>query len=280
MSPKSPSAHNGPRTSAAAHAATTVPRPVSALANSYLTGAVIPPHYHPRAQLIFGVQGVMMVRADGGMWVVPASHALWVPAGVEHTIRMSGQVEMRTIYIDPKRMRRARKECQVLFVSPLLRELILRAMNIPRMYDERGMDGRIMQLILDEVALLRPQPLGLRMPSDARLMRLCERVLSNLSDSASITQLGVDVGLSERSIIRLFPKETGMSFGRWQKQARLLKAFELFDQGRSVTYVALELGYSSPSAFSKMFRRWMGTAPTAMLADERNQSSVAPRSPD
>lgn len=112
---------------------------------------------------------------------------------------------------------------------------------IPRMYDERGMDGRIMQLILDEVALLHQQPLGQRMPSDARHMRLCEHVLSNLSDSASITQLGVEVGLSERSIIRLFPKETGMSFGRWQKQARLLKAFELFDQGRSVTYVALEL---------------------------------------
>jgi AraC-like DNA-binding protein len=232
----------------------------------------VPPHYHTRAQLIFGVKGVMMVQAGSGLWVVPPSHALWVPVGVEHTIRMSGQVEMRTVYIDPARMRHAPGECQVFLVSPLLRELILRAMHIPRMYDENGMDGRIMQLIMDEVVLLRPQPLGLRMPSDMRLLRLCERVLSNLSDSASIEQLGEEVGLSERSIIRLFPKETGMSFGRWQKQAPLMKAFELFDQGRSVTYVALELGYSSPSAFSKMFRRWMGAAPAVMLAEERNQA--------
>jgi AraC-like DNA-binding protein/quercetin dioxygenase-like cupin family protein len=272
MRPKPPSVRNDSRASVASRVATAVPRPVSALANSFPAGDVIPPHHHSRAQLIFGVQGVMTVQAGSGLWVVPPSHALWMPAGVEHTIRMSGQVEMRTIYIDPKHMRRAPGECRVLFVSPLLRELILRAMSIPRMYDERGMDGRIMQLILDEVVLLRPQPLGLRMPSDTRLLRLCDRVLSNLSDCTSIVQLGEEVGLSERSIIRLFPKETGMSFGRWQKQARLMKAFELFDQGRSVTYVALELGYSSPSAFSKMFRRWMGTAPAAMLADERNQS--------
>lgn len=250
--------------------ATIVARPVSALASSYSAGAIIPPHYHTRAQLIFGVQGVMTVQASDGLWVVPSSYALWVPAGVEHAIRMTGQVEMRTVYIDPVQMRRASEECQVLFVSPLLRELILRAMRIPKLYEESGMDGRIMQLILDEMVLLRPQPLGLRMPHDARLLRLCERVLGHLSDSPSITRLGMEVGLSERSIIRLFPKETGMSLGRWQMQARLMKAFELFDQGRSVTYVALELGYSSPSAFSKMFRRWMGVAPTTMLAEDRN----------
>lgn len=252
--------------------ATAVPRPIAALASSYGPGAVIAPHFHSRAQLIFGIRGVMMIEAGSGLWVVPPSHALWVPAGVEHAIRMSGQVEMRTIYIDTERMANAPGECQVLLVSRLLRELILRAMGIPRMYDEHGMDGRIMQLILDETALLCPQPLGLHMPSDPRLRRLCEHVLANLSDQASITQLGAKVGLSERSIIRMFPRETGMSFGRWQKQARLMKAFELFEQGHSVTYVALELGYSGPGAFSKMFRRWMGASPGQARADERDRA--------
>lgn len=271
MGPKPPLHTDDSRASVASRFATAVPRPVSALANSYLAGAIIPPHYHSRAQLIFAVRGVMTVQAGNGLWVVPPSHALWMPAGVEHTIQMSGQVEMRTVYIDSTSMQGGRDECQVLFVSSLLRELILRAIHIPQLYDERGMDGRIMQLILDEVVLLRPQPLGLRMPNDPRLLQLCDRLLANLADATSIAKLGENVGLSERSIIRLFPKETGLSFGRWQKQARLMKAFELFDQGRNVTYVALELGYASPSAFSKMFRRWMGTTPATMLADERHQ---------
>ena len=266
MGPKPPSFDHDPRASAASRAATAVPRAVTALAGSYASGSSIPSHHHTRAQLIFGIQGVMLVQAGSGLWVVPPSHALWMPAGMEHSIRMSGQVEMRTLYLDPDHLQAGRRECQVLFVSALLRELIVRAMTIPRMYDHNGMDGRIMQLILDEVALLRPQPLGLRMPADPRLLRLCNRVLADLSRTTPIGQLGEEAGLSERSVIRLFPKETGMSFGRWQNQARLMKAFELFDQGRSITYVALELGYSSPGAFSKMFRRWMGTGPAALLA--------------
>jgi AraC-like DNA-binding protein len=246
-------------------AANRVPRAVSALANSYPKAHVIAPHHHPRAQLIFAVQGVMSVRAAGSVWTVPASHALWMPPGIEHSVRMASAVEMRSLYFEPRRVRRSPRECQVLFVPALLRALIVAAMEVPPLYDERGRDGRVMQLILDEVAALTPEPLGLRMPTDARLARLCERLLEDLSASPSIAELGRRVGLSERSVIRLFPRETGMSFGRWQQQARLHRAFALFDEGLGVTRVALELGYSSPGAFTKMFRRLLGASPRSLL---------------
>jgi len=242
-----------------------VPRPVAALGDSFAQGVVIPAHVHERAQLIFALQGTMTVRAAGGLWILPASHALWVPGGVVHEIRMNGPVEMRTLYIHPRHARRVRRACEVLFVSPLLRELIVRAMELRPDYDERGMDGRLMRLILDEIASLPAQPLGLRMPRDARLLRLCERFLGDLSTTDPIARLAAAVGLSERTVVRLFPKETGLSFARWQDQARLLKAFELFDAGQSVTRVALELGYSSPSAFAKMFRRIIGKPPSAIV---------------
>jgi len=248
-------------------AAESVPRPVAALADSLAAGTVIPPHSHKRAQLIYAVRGTMTVQVSGSLWILPPSHALWVPGGVVHQISMSGPVEMRTLYVQPRPARQIRDECRVLFVSSLLRELIGRAMELPALYDERGMQGRVMRLILDEIALLPAQPLGLRMPSDPRLARLCELLLRDLSTPRSIAQLGASVGLSERSVIRLFPRETGLSFRGWHNQARLLKAFELFDEGRTVTRVALEVGYSSPGAFSKMFRRAMGKAPMAMLAN-------------
>ena len=247
------------------HAAESAPRAVAALADSFVRGVVIPAHSHARAQLIYAVQGTMSVRASGCHWILPPSHALWVPGGVVHEITMNGPVEMRTLYIKPRTAARVKRECQVLFVSPLLRELIVRAMAFPMLYDERGTEGRVIRLILEEIATLPKQPLGLRMPGDARLLRLCELVLSDLSSTRSIRQLGAAVGLSERSVIRLFPRETGLSFGRWQMQARLLKAFELFDRAQSVTRVALDLGYSGPSAFAKMFRRAIGKAPTSML---------------
>jgi len=266
MRPKPPLHRRAPGSNADAVAANRVPRPVSALANFFPAGHVIAPHNHPRAQLIFGLHGVMTVRAAGRLWTVPASHALWMPAGAEHGICMESDVEMRSLYFEPRRLRGLPRQGQVLFVSPLLRELIVRAMDIPPLYDERGRDGRVMQLIVDEISQLKPQPLGLCMPHDPRLARLCERLLADLSRTATINELGRNVGLSGRSVIRLFPRETGLSFGRWQQQARLLKAFALFDDGLGVTQVALELGYSGPSAFTKMFRRLIGQSPRSLLA--------------
>jgi AraC-like DNA-binding protein len=265
MRPKPPTFRRAPNANVDAGAANRVPRPVAALANSFPAGHFIAPHRHPRAQLIHGLQGVMTVRAAGAVWTVPASHALWIPPGIEHSVRMDVQVEMRSLYFDHRRVRGTPKDCRVLFVTPLLRELIVRAMEIPPLYDERGRDGRVMKLIVDEIAALRPEPLGLRMPGDARLARACEILLMHLSEKVSIPELGAQVGLSERSVIRLFPRETGLTFGRWQQQARLQKAFALLDEGRSVTQVALELGYAGPSAFTKMFRRAIGDTPTALL---------------
>jgi AraC-like DNA-binding protein len=209
----------------------------------------------------------MTVQAGGALWRLPPSHALWVPAGVVHTIRATSPVQMRTLYIRPEHARRVKAQCHVLFVSPLLRELILRAMELPALYDQRGMPGRVMKLIVEEISRLPAQPLSLRMPRDPRLLKLCGLLLRDLATPGSIAQLGAAVGLSERSVMRLFAEQTGLSLRRWHSQARLLRAFELFDEGRSVTRVALDVGYSSPSAFSKMFRRALGRSPTAMRLD-------------
>jgi AraC-like DNA-binding protein/quercetin dioxygenase-like cupin family protein len=275
MRPKPPRLARPPGANADHHAANRVPRAVSALASSFAKGHVIAPHFHPRAQLIFGLHGVMTVRAAGSMWTVPASHALWMPAGIEHAIHMDSDVEMRSLYFETRRARGTPKDCQVLYVTPLLRELIVRAMDIAPLYDERGPDGRVMRLIVDEISATRPEPMGLRMPADPRLRKLCDRVLADLSASTPIVDLGRGVGLSERSVIRLFPTETGLSFARWQQQARLLRAFALFDEGLGVTQVALELGYSSGAAFTKMFRRLMGAAPRRALQSFRAESGRA-----
>ena len=44
---------------------------------------------------------------------------------------------------------------------------------------------------------------------------------------------------------RLFLRHTGMTFGRWRQQARLLAAMERLARGERVLDVALDLGYES-----------------------------------
>ena len=189
-----------------------------------------------------------------------------MPAHVEHSVKMDTKVEMRTLYFQQGTFAGAPNECQVRAVSPLLRELIIRAMAIRPLYDPDGPDGRMMQVIIDEIGQLEPEPLSLKLPKDRRLARLCNFLLDTLDETDSIGRLGARVGLSERSIIRLFPLETGLTLHRWRQQARLMRAFALAEQGKTISSIAADLGYSSPSAFAKMFRKIFGRAPKEMFS--------------
>jgi AraC-like DNA-binding protein len=66
-----------------------------------------------------------------------------------------------------------------------------------------------------------------------------------------------------KTIHRLFSRETGMTFGQWRQQARLLFALERLAQGERIIDVALDSGYASQSAFTAMFRKHFGMPPSA-----------------
>src|SRR5262249_11980191 len=143
-----------------------VPRAVAAMAKDFRAGDRIAPHHHERAQLIFAAHGAMLVSTRQGSWAVPPQRAVWMPGGITHEIRMAGAVAMRPLYVRGDAAARLAPPVRVLAVSPLLRELILRACALPVQYDEAGADGRLMALILDEIAALPTVALDLPLPRD------------------------------------------------------------------------------------------------------------------
>jgi AraC-like DNA-binding protein len=243
-----------------------VPRPVAAMPKEFAAGHVIPPHSHERAQLVFAESGVMHVTTGDGVWVVPPNRALWIPGGTEHSIRMPTPVSMRTLYIDPAEAPDLPARVSVVAVSPLLRELILQAAAMPVLYDPAGRDGRIMALILDEIRALSAMPLHLPMPRERRLAALAERILASPAETWTLERCAGELGCSERTLARLFRRETELSFGAWLRHARLMAALTLLARGFKVTAVALDCGYETPSAFTLMFRRMMGTPPSRYFA--------------
>jgi len=243
-----------------------VPRPVAAMAKVFPDGHVIAAHSHPRGQLIHAVSGVMTVEAAERAWLLPPGHALWMPPRIEHRLAMSGRVSMKTVYIADNASARFPASPVVVGVSPLLRELILRATELPVMYDETGTAGRVMQLVLDELAAMRPLALSLPLPRDRRLQRLSTRLRRDPGVDATISEHAREIGMSERTLARLFRAEVGMTFGQWQRQLRLLEATRRLASGVPVTTIALDLGYAGPSAFTAMFRRALGLSPRSYRA--------------
>jgi AraC-like DNA-binding protein len=213
----------------------------------------------------------MTVRTPRRGWIVPPSRALWIPAGTVHEIRINSAVEMRSLYIEPAAAEGMWAGCVVLEVTSLARELILRAGALAPAYDEDGEDGLLMRLLLAEIRRLPVCALDLPLPESADLARLCERVLNDLSARRACPTQAAELSISTRTLYRRFLKETGITFARWQQQARLLDAIRRLAGGAAVTATALDLGYESTSAFSAMFRRSLGQAPRAFVARRSNQ---------
>ena len=240
-------------------------RPIVAKASDHPGPHRFPPHRHRRAQLVYATEGVMTVETAAGAWIVAPQHAVWVPAGVEHEVRAAGPLAMRTLYVDPAAAAGLPAACCVVKVPPLLRELILRAVTLSQSAPPDGPEARLLALIPDELRDLEPEPLHLPHTRDRRLKTVTDRLAAEPSDDRGLAAWSKEAGASERTLARLFLKETGMTFGTWRQRQRLLVAVAQLAEGRSVTTVAYDLGYESTSAFIAMFRRTLGTTPGRYL---------------
>ena len=227
---------------------------------------VIASHAHDWHQLIYASEGVMWVHTAQGDWVVPPNRAVWVPAGVEHGIEMTGKVLVQTIYLAAGISGELPRQCCAVNVSPLLRELIVHTVKLGMLDQNIPSRARLIAFLMDQLSVLPAIPLQLPLPADERARRAVAWLRAHPDDPGLIKSVARRVSTSARTLERIFQKETGMTFGRWRQQLRLLQAMRLLAAGRPVTAVALEVGYDSPSAFIAMFRRTLGTTPHRYFA--------------
>lgn len=225
-------------------------------AADYARGELIQPHQHDLAQIVFAKRGVMRVHTEAGAWVVPPNRALWMPAGLTHWISCRTAVAMRTVYLDRPAAAMPADQAVVLAASPLLREVIL------RLVEGRPENvGPLLVVLAGELETTPVASLHLYEPKDPRLRRACAVLSADPGAAVDLTELARAAGASPRTLMRLFPAETGLSFRGWQRQLRLLVALERLAEGQGVTRVALDLGYASPSAFIAVFKAQTGVTP-------------------
>lgn len=228
------------------------------------------PHSHRKAQLLYVICGALTVEAAGGIWTVPPQCAIWLPAGVLHLAHSSGRIVMANLYIEPDLADFLGEDCGILFIRPLLREVILCfTSDADLLAAEEGRRARLSGVLLDELRDAPLEPLRLPMPADRRLRRLTDAMLADPATRLTIEEWGARIGASKRTLTRLFQRETGMSFGRWRQQLHVGLALQRLASGDAVTVIALDLGYESASSFITMFRRHTGASPARYFGEGR-----------
>jgi len=217
-------------------------------------------HQHARGQLLGARRGLLSVAVADHHWVVPATHAVWIPPNVLHGLRSHGPFHGWSVYVAAPACAGLSGHPCIIATSQLLRAAVDRAAT----WGEHALDPRqerIAQLILDEICASPAEPFGLPLPRDSRLRGITQALVDDLADNRSLAQWAQWGGLSSRTLARRFVSETGFTFSQWRQRARLLRALELLAATVPVTTIALELGYENVSAFIAMFRRAFGVTP-------------------
>lgn len=237
------------------------PVPIVGIALDLPTHTQIEPHTHGRGQLMFCSSGVMVIDSEGASWVAPPQRAVWVPSGVKHSFLPTTRIALRNLLMLPEVEVALPNHCCYVEVNPLLRELILRTTEGRGRSKSAAHSDRLAQLVIDEIEPSSSIPLHLPEPQDPRIKRICAVIKADPADQRTLEDWSKTAGASCRTLARLFIRETGFSFSNWRRQARLIHASVKLGLGQSVTSVALESGYESPSAFIEMFRRSVGQTP-------------------
>ena len=232
---------------------------VRSLASNHVAGDEIGRHAHDWHQLIFASSGVLTVWTERGSWIVPPSWAVWVPSGTSHSIRFGGESRLRTLYLRPDWAEGLPADCTAATVSPLLRELVLRAVAVGMLDRRDPVEAALAVLIVDAFRSSSAPPFKLSQPTSEKLRRASAAMAEGRASTAAIARAA---GMGRRTFERRFLAETGMSPDLWRRHAVLLRAVERLAGGAAVKAVAAATGYASPSAFVAAFRRRFGITPS------------------
>jgi len=217
-------------------------------------------HAHARGQLLGTLQGVVTIGTEHGRWLIPPINAVWLPPHVEHDFTSHGAFHGWSVYVAEHACASLPDTPRVIRLSGLLNEAVIRAATwLEGPFSEP--QARVAGVILDEIAAMPEEALGLPIPADPRLQKIARAIADDPAERRSMAEWAVWAGIAPRTLSRRFVLETGLTFSAWRQRALLLRSLEMLAAGNSVTTVAFDLGYETVSAFIELFRAQFGTTP-------------------
>ena len=232
------------------------------VAADYPAGFRVDFHRHDRGQLLYALDGVLVVETAGGRWLTPPTAAVWLRPEIEHRLLLNCPVRVRSVLLDTAAVRGLPARDCVVHVSPLLRELIAEAASLSAQGCSTRRGKLIAGLLAEELRQQRVLPFHLPWPADERMAAICQAITANPAHPFPMQAWAATLAMNTRTFQRHFGRSTGMSFGRWRQQARLLAALDGILQGQPLVKVAFDCGYESHSAFTQAFKRHFGLPPS------------------
>ncbi|WP_336333265.1 helix-turn-helix transcriptional regulator [Pseudomonas putida] len=244
--------------------------PVFGVAVRYPAGHVVPMHKHSHGHLIYADRGLLRVEAESGQWLVPPTAAVWLRPGVAHRLVMPVALQAHGLFVRESICAHLPEVDCVVHVGGLLRELIIALSRAEGQATPSRRMRLLGALLVEELRAQPVLPFHLPWPTNAAnspVQHVCQALLDNPGDTATAAEWASRLALGDKTFHRRFFQATGMTFGKWRQQLRLMSSLTLLMQGMPITQVALASGYDSHSAYTTAFSKQFGQAPSAFAAN-------------
>ena len=223
-------------------------------------------HQHGRHQILYAVHGLLHLEVGSASWVLPSHRAAFLTAGTLHRVLCERRVGLRTVYLAPSVLAAPPWDCRVFTVSPLGKELLLHALRWNHHSDPHDPLARSYFATLGMLALEWSErvalPFRLPVPQSEELQRATRFVHGRIGSPIGVSDIAKAAALSERTLRRRFQSELAMTPHAYLNTARMLAALDrLAVRSLSITEVALEVGFETPSSFSHAFTAFVGETP-------------------
>jgi AraC-like DNA-binding protein len=223
-------------------------------------------HFHDVHEIEYACRGVVEVKTRVGHYLLPPHQAAWIPAGLEHQTTLSADGQTLAVLFEPGLVPAAGDRVRIIAVSGLLREMMLYSGRWPISRAGSGPEADVFFRTLGYVvadALRDERPLHLPISADPVVTAAADYTRAHL-DRVAVSDVTRAVGVSERTLRRLFAAHLGMSWRSYLLRARVLRSMALLAQpDRSILEVSIAVGFDDVGAFARSFARHCGQTPSA-----------------
>lgn len=229
--------------------------------DEYGAGTWADAHSHRLGHLNYTPHGTISMETADARFVAPPQYGIWIPPGVEHSCYMQQAAVYRAFYIQPALCEDLPRQTCLLTIGPIVKSILAdfnqRGVNLPSSPE----DLRLAQVLLDQMRCSQVQGSYLPEAQTPALQSILDALRMEPGHRGSVAQLAGRVFMTERTLARHCQQELGMSLGEWRQRLRYLRAVDSLEHGASVQAIAMDLGFSTASAFIAMFQREAGMSP-------------------
>lgn len=218
-------------------------------------------HSHPWGQFNYVSRGTMDVSVAGRSFLSPPHYAIWIPPGIEHSTVNAAALTFRSAYLSPQFSLRLPKEPCSLSTHPILRSILDEFARLNVHIPSTPQQARMATVALDHIESASPARMFLPHATSDTLQRVLRDAGADPGDKRTNLEIAKTFHMTTRTLERRCRLELGMSFGEWRQRIRFLAAIEALDTGRTIQRISGDLGYTSPSSFISMFKRFSEMTP-------------------